>query len=396
MGLRYLTGGESHGVALTGILEGMPARVPLVVADIDRDLARRQLGHGRGGRMRIERDAVTILSGVRDGLTMGGPITLHIENRDAPNWAADMGVEPGLAPKRPVVVPRPGHADLAGYLKWGWTDDLRPVLERASARETAARVALGAVARRLLAIVDIEIGSHVVAIGEVAGPSVAAPHIASDLVALRERADASAVRCLDEEASRAMVARIDRAKAESDSVGGVVEVLACDVPPGLGSMTHWDRKLDGRLAAALMSLPAVKGVEVGDGFELARMPGARAHDPIRWDVGGFHRGQNHAGGLEGGMTTGEPIRLRLAKKPISTLMRPLPSVDIRTGEPALAHVERADTCAVPALGVIAEAAVALVLADALIECFGGDTIEELRARVAERRASARRRPGSAS
>jgi chorismate synthase len=393
-GLRYLTAGESHGAMLSGILDGIPARVPLLPDDVDRDLQRRQHGHGRGGRMRIEEDRVRIVGGVRDGVTMGGPIALFIENRDAQAWEADMGVEPGIAPKRPLTVPRPGHADLAGYLKWGWRDDLRPILERASARETAMRVAVGAVARRLLAECGVEIASHVLAIGGVEAPRVEAPHVPADLAALRDRADASPVRCLDEEASHAMVAAIDSAGHDHDSVGGIVEILASGVPAGLGSCTQWDRKLDGRLAGALTSIQAVKGVEIGDGFALTSMRGSRAHDPIAFGDGGWSRGQNRAGGLEGGMTTGEPLILRVAKKPISTLMRPLASVDVRTGAPADAHVERADTCAVPALGVICEAVVALTIAGAVLECFGGDTIEELQDRVEVRRRAAHRRPGS--
>lgn len=391
--LRILTAGESHGAALTGILDGCPARLPLRAEDIDRELARRQQGHGRGGRMRIEDDRAVLVSGVRDGLTMGGPIALRIDNRDAAAWTADMGVEPGLSPARPVRVPRPGHADLAGYLKWDWAGDLRPVLERASARETAMRVALGAIARRLLSACGVEIASHVVAIGGVAAPGAALPASAAEVASFRTRADASPVRCLDDEASSAMVAAIDAARADRDSLGGVAEIVAVGMPPGVGSCVQWDRKLDGRLAGALMSVQAVKGVEIGGGFGLAAMRGSAAHDPIGFGDDGWARGGNHAGGLEGGMTTGEPVVVRVAKKPISTLMRPLASVDIVTGEPAEAHVERADTCAVPALGVIAEAVVALSLADALLECFGGDTIEELLERVAARRARAARRPG---
>jgi chorismate synthase len=388
-GLRYLTAGESHGPALVGILEGVPVRLALLAVDLDRDLARRQLGHGRGGRMRIEQDRARILGGVRFGQTMGGPIALVVENRDHASWTDDMSVEPGPTPRRPLVVPRPGHADLAGMLKQGWRDDLRPVLERASARETAMRVAIGGVARKLLAEIGVEIASHVVAIGEVDAPAAQVPREPLLLRALRERADASAVRCLDEAASRAMVEAIDAAKRDKDSVGGVVEVIAAGVPPGLGSCMHWDRKLDGRLAAALMSLPAAKGVEIGAGFAGARVRGSVAHDAIARDASGWVRATNRAGGLEGGMSNGEPIVARVAKKPISTLMQPLPSVDIRTGEAAPAHVERADTCAVPALGVVAESVMALVLADAVLECFGGDSMEELKERVALRRERSR-------
>lgn len=383
--LRYLTAGESHGRALVGILEGMPARVPLLAEDIDRDLARRQLGHGRSSRMRIEKDSAQILSGVRQGLTMGSPVALLIENRIAAEWADDMAVEPGREVTRPLVVPRPGHADLAGSLKYGWTDDLRPVLERASARETAMRVGIGAVARRLLAELGIEIASWVVAVGDVSAPEVDAPSDPSALRELRERADASPMRCLHDATTRAMIESIDVVRRERDSLGGIVEVVACGVPAGLGSHVHWDRKLDGRLAGALMSVQAVKGVEIGGGFRTARKRGSQVHDSIGHDGARYTRGSNFAGGIEGGMSNGQPIRLRLAKKPISTLTKPLPSVDVRTRQPADAHVERADTCAVPALGVICEAVAALALAEAVLECFGGDALEEVRERVAARR-----------
>ena len=378
--LRWMTAGESHGQALVGILEGIPARVPLVADDIDRELARRQQGYGRSTRMRVEKDEVRILGGVRHGLTMGSPIALLIENKVAGEWAEDMAVQPGHAATKPLVVPRPGHADLAGALKYGWTDDLRPVLERASARETAMRVALGAVARKLLAELGVEIASWVLAIGDVSAPEVEAVADPAVLRDLRERADASPVRCLHDASTRAMVERIDDVRKEKDSLGGVVEVVACGVPAGLGSHVHWDRKLDGRLAAALMSIQAVKGVEIGGGFRTARKRGSQAHDAIGHDGARFTRASNHAGGIEGGMSNGEPLRLRVAKKPISTLMRPLASVDVRTLQPADAHVERADTCAVPALGVICEAAVALVLLDAALERFGADSLEQLRER----------------
>lgn len=389
-GLRYLTAGESHGPALVGILEGLPARLPLAAADLDRDLARRQAGHGRGARQRIERDSARILGGVRHGVTLGSPLAVVIENLDHASWTEDMAVEPGAASRRPVVVPRPGHADLAGGIKHGWLSDgvgadLRPVLERASARETAMRVALGAAARVLLRAVGVEVGSHVVAIGDVNARPSEVPREPERLAALREAADASPVRCLDAESSLSMVDAIDRARDERDSLGGVVEVVACGAPVGLGSHVQWDRKLDGRLAAALMSLPAVKGVEVGAGFGAARIRGSEAHDSIGHDGERFTRGSNNAGGLEGGMSNGEPMVVRLGMKPISTLMRPLPSVDVRTRQAAPAHVERADTCAAPALSVIGEAVVALVLADALLECLGGDTLEELRERVELRR-----------
>ena len=383
--LRYLTAGESHGEALVGILEGLPAGLPLLAEDIDRQLERRQQGHGRSARQQIERDTARILSGVRHGVTMGSPVALLIENRVAADWRDDMAVAPGAAAKRPLTVPRPGHADLAGALKYGFTDDLRPVLERASARETAMRVALGAIARRLLAEIDVEIGSFVVSIGGIEAPALSVPGEPAALAALRDRADASAVRCLDAAASSAMMAAIDAARTDRDSLGGVVEVVACGVPAGLGSHAHWDRKLDARLVAALMSVQAIKAVEVGDGFESARRRGSEAHDEVGHDGTRFTRATNRAGGIEGGMSNGQPLRLRVAMKPISTLMRPLASVDMATKQSASAHVERADTCAVPALGVIAEAVVALAVADALLECFGGDTLEELTSRVVARR-----------
>jgi len=386
--LRYLTAGESHGPALTGILEGLPAGLALEVSDFDRDLARRQGGHGRGGRQKIEKDGVSILGGVRHGRTLGSPLSLQIENRDFRNWSEEMSPAPGET-KAPVTVPRPGHADLAGALKYGWREDLRNVFERASARETAMRVALGAACRRLLSGCGVEVASFVVSIGDVEAPPVDAPREAAALAELRARADASPVRCLDAEASSGMVAAIDAARGDRDSLGGVVELVACGMPPGVGSHVHWDRKLDGRLAQALLGTQAVKGVEVGAGFAAARLRGSAVHDPIRWDESGFRRPANHAGGIEGGMSNGEAIRLRVAKKPISTLMRPLRSVDLATGEAADAHVERADTCAVPALGVICEAVACLTLADALLETFGGDSLDELRDRIRERRSSAR-------
>jgi chorismate synthase len=386
--LRYLTAGESHGPALTGILEGLPAGLELVAEDFNRDLARRQAGHGRGGRQRIEKDAVQVLGGVRHGLTLGSPLALQIGNRDFSNWIEEMSPEPGET-KSPVTVPRPGHADLAGALKYGWRSDLRNVFERASARETAMRVALGAACRKLLAGCGIEVASFVVGIGEVTAPPVDAPDEPDALVALRSRADASPVRCLDAEAGAAMVAAIDAAKADRDSLGGVVELIVSGMPPGVGSHVHWDRKLDGLLAQALLGTQAVKGVEVGAGFTAATLRGSAVHDPIEHGEAGFRRPANHAGGIEGGMSNGQPIRLRVAKKPISTLMRPLRSVDLATGEPADAHVERADTCAVPALGVICEAVACLTLADALLETFGGDALYELHARIQERRRAAR-------
>lgn len=381
MHLHFTTAGESHGRALVAIVEGVPAGLPLAAPDIDVELRRRMQGYGRGARMtRIEADSVQILSGVRRGETLGSPIALLIENRDWANWEDVMS--PGASeepPRRRLVRPRPGHADLAGILKYG-REDARDILERASARETAARVAAGAVARRLLAELGVEIGSHVVALGGiVAAPAGSLP------LPLNPVADRSPVRCLDPEAERAMMAAIDGAKDSGDTLGGLVEVVARGVVAGLGSHVSWERKLDGRLAQALMSIPAVKGVEIGLGIGGAHLPGSQAHDAIRRAgpgegvlSGGFARQTNRAGGLEGGMTTGEPLVLRVAMKPIATLMSPLPSVNIETGEDAKAQSERSDVTAVPALGVIAEAMVALVLADACLEKFGGDSLLELK------------------
>jgi chorismate synthase len=381
MHLRFTTAGESHGRALVAVVEGIPAGLPLVAADIDRDLTRRMQGYGRGARMKLESDRVAILSGVRSGETIGSPIALQIENRDWANWADVMAVEPSDAiARRQLTRPRPGHADLVGVLKYDRTD-ARDILERASARETAARVAVGAVAKRFLAEFAIEIGSHVVSLG-----GVRATFPASLPVPLNAAADRSPVRVLDPGAEAAMVARIDAAKAAGDTLGGEVEVVARGVPVGLGSHVAWDRKLDGRLAGMLMSIPAVKGVEIGLGFEVARRPGSQVHDPIvaadRPAGGGFGREGNNAGGLEGGMTTGEPLVVRVAMKPISTLMTPLASVDLATNAPAKAQSERSDVTAVPAMGVIAEAVVAIVLADAMLEKFGGDSIGETRRNLA--------------
>ena len=377
--IRLTTAGESHGRGLLAILEGIPAGLPLLASDVDPELVRRMQGHGRGARMRIEADRVQFLSGVRAGATLGSPIALLIENRDFENWRDVMAAEPAAEPpRRKLSRPRPGHADLAGVLKYD-RQDARDILERASARESAARVAAGAVCRRLLAEFGVEIGSHVVALGGIAAT------LPEPLpVPLNAAADRSSVRCLDPEATRAMVARIDAAKDAGDTLGGVVEVVARGVVVGVGSHVAADRRLDGRLAAALMALPAVKGVEVGRGFALASLPGSQAHDAIHRAkaaapaTGGFARPTNRAGGLEGGMTNGEPLVLRVAMKPLSTLMQPLPSVDLESGKPAQAQSERSDVTAVPALGVVAEAAVALTLADAYTEKFGGDSLGEMR------------------
>jgi chorismate synthase len=381
MGLRYLTAGESHGPALVGILEGLPAGVPVDRAELDRHLERRRAGHGRSPRMRFEEDRLEILGGVRHGRTLGSPVAVVVHNTEWPKWTDVMGVDPPADPAAlagtgrgaPLTRPRPGHADLAGMQKYGF-DDARDVLERASARETAARVALAYFARSLLHRVDIGVVSHVVRIGEVAVPEEAPVPGPDDL----HTVDADPVRCLDPDTSARMQERIDRAKAERDTLGGVVEVLVHGAPPGLGSHVHWDRKLDARLAAALMSVQAFKGVEVGGGFRTAEVPGSKAHDEIIAAGGGYRRASDRAGGLEGGMTNGQPVRVRAAMKPLSTLTRPLATVDTATGEPAQAIQQRSDVCAVPRAGVVAEAVVALVVADALLEKTGGDTVEEVR------------------
>lgn len=373
--LRYLTAGESHGPALVAILEGLPAGLPVSVKAVADELARRRHGHGRGPRMKVERDALEIVAGVRAGLTLGSPVAIQIHNSEWAKWSHVMPVE-GEPGGRPLTKPRPGHADLVGMLKYGF-DDARNVLERASARETAARVAIATLAKGLLAQVGVTVLSHVTQIGEVvADPSRPGP---GDLEAI----DASAVRCFDERATGHMVAAIDAAGEAGDSLGGVVEVLAHGLPPGLGSHVHWDRKLDGRLAGALMSVPAIKGVEVGDGFGLAGLRGSEAHDEIS---PGLTRATDRAGGTEGGMTMGGTLRLRAAMKPLSTLKKRLRTVDMSTGAPAEAFQERTDVCAVPAAGVVCEAVVALVLADALLEMFGGDTVGDLVAAVERYRA----------
>ena len=380
--LRWLTAGESHGRALMAICEGVPAGVEVATADIAAALARRRAGYGRGARMKFEQDEVELTAGVRHGRTLGGPVAIRIANTEWPKWetvmspdAVDQQDLEGQARNAPLTRPRPGHADLAGMQKYGF-DDARPVLERASARETAARVAVGEVARRFLRqALGAEIVSHVVAIGPVRAPDGVAP-VPQDAAAV----DADPVRCLDPAASEAMRAEIDAARMDGDTLGGIVEVLAYGLPPGLGSHVHWDRRLDGRLAGALMSIQAIKGVEIGDGLTTATRRGSKAHDEIEGGGEGAQRGvhrlTNRAGGIEGGMTTGEPVRVRAAMKPISTVPRALATVDVRTGEPARAINQRSDVTAVPAAGVVAEAMVALVLADAVIEKFGGDSVEE--------------------
>ena len=371
--LRYLTAGESHGQCLTAILEGIPSGLPLRAEQIDHDLARRQKGYGRGGRMRIEQDRVDFLAGVRKGHTLGNPITLLIRNKDWENWKEIMSPEPGPPAKEKVVTcPRPGHADLVGAIKYNHRD-IRNVLEKASARETAIRVAVGAVAKRLLAEFGMNVYSYTVAIG---GVTVA---LGKDLSVedAFERAEKSDVRCPDEATSEKMVARIREAKHKGDTLGGIFEVVVTNPPLGLGSYAQWDRRLTGRLAMALMSIQAMKGVEVGMGFEAAQRFGSEVHDDIFYDQR-FTRGGNNAGGLEGGITTGQPIVLRTAMKPISTLYNPKKSVDILTKQPVEATIERSDICTVPAAGIVGEAVVAYEMASAFIEKFGGDTLQELR------------------
>lgn len=379
MPLRFLTAGESHGQALAGILEGLPAGLALTAQDIQRELSRRKKGHGRGNRQKIETDQVEILAGVRRGATLGSPLALLIRNLDYRNWAKIMAVEPGpdadVALRR-VDVPRPGHADLPGKLKYGF-DDMRNVLERASARETAMRVALGAAARKLLSACGVVVASRVVAIGGEEDPDP----LPCAIGRLNQIADASPVRCTDSVIEKRMLAVIDGAKAAGDTVGGIFEVWAGGLPVGLGSYVQWDRRLEAPLAAAVMSLNAVKGVEIGLGFESAALPGSQAHDEIALKGRRPYYRTNRAGGLLGGMTTGQPLHLRAAMKPLATLMKPLDSVNLRTRKPACAHVERSDVCAVPAAAVIAESLVCLVLADALLAKFGGDSMRELLARV---------------
>ncbi|MFE4972983.1 chorismate synthase [Kitasatospora sp. NPDC056651] len=381
--LRWLTAGESHGPALVATLEGLPAGVPVTTDVVADALARRRLGYGRGARMKFEQDEVTFLGGVRHGLTMGSPVAIMVGNTEWPKWEQVMSADPvdpevlaGLARNEALTRPRPGHADLAGMQKYS-IDEARPILERASARETAARVALGAVARAYLReVAGIEIVSHVVELAAAKAPAGVLP-LPSD----EARLDEDPVRCLDADASKAMVAEIDQAHKDGDTLGGVVEVLAYGVPVGLGSHVHWDRRLDARLAAALMGIQAIKGVEVGDGFELARVPGSKAHDEIVPTAEGVKRTSGRSGGTEGGLTTGEVLRVRAAMKPIATVPRALQTLDVRTGEPAKAHHQRSDVCAVPAAGIVAEAMVALVLADAVSEKFGGDNVSETRRNV---------------
>jgi chorismate synthase len=368
--MRFLTAGESHGPGVIAVIDGVPAGLSVSSAEIDADLRRRQLGYGRGGRQKIERDEVRITGGIRQGRTTGAPIALQILNRDAVNWERVMSVEPVAEPPEPVTRLRPGHADLAGALKFGH-EDVRDVIERASARETAARVAAGAVAKALLRVVRMDVLSETRSIGDVS----------SDPTFDRDAIEASEVRSSDPKASAAMVAAIAAAREAGDTLGGVVAVRASGVVPGLGSFAEWDRRLDGRLAQALMSIQSAKGVQFADAFTASRERGSAVHDPITVRDGAFVRTRNRAGGLEGGVTNGEDIVLEVAFKPISTLMKPLPSADLRTGAPSPAHVERSDVCVVPAAGVVAEAMLALVLADALCEKFGNDSVDDISAAV---------------
>jgi chorismate synthase len=379
MPLRFTTAGESHGQALVSILEGMPAGLPLVADDVNTELARRQQGYGRGRRMQIEKDTVEFLSGVRAGETLGSPIAMVIQNRDWKNWQEIMDPAPNAPDaqprKRAVTRVRPGHADLTGILKYD-RDDARDILERASARETTARVAAAAICKRFLSEFEVRIGSHLVSLG---GIDAARPADMPEDV--NAAADASPLRTLDHDAEERMVTYIDEIKRAGNTLGGVCEVVVDGLPVGLGSHVSWDRKLDGRIGAAIMSIPAVKGVEIGMGFQTARVTGADVHDEIEMSpgrvlAGNVRRKTNRAGGLEGGMTTGEPLVVRVAMKPISTLMRPLGTVDVATGEAAAAVAERSDVTAVPAMGVIAEGMLALVLADAFLEKFGGDSLGE--------------------
>jgi chorismate synthase len=373
MALRLITAGESHGPGLTCILEGLPAGLAIEREAIDRDLHRRQLGHGRGGRMKIESDRAQVTGGVRHGRTLGGPIALTVVNRDYANWEERMNPWPVDGEVKEVHLPRPGHADLVGTQKYGLSD-VRNVLERASARETAARVAGGAVAKAFLRALGVEVFSHVIQITAVSAPR------RDDLTpADFAHVDESPVRCLDAEATRAMVAEIDRLRKANESLGGVFEVRAFGLVPGLGSHVSWEERLDGRLGQAILSIQAIKAVSIGDGIEVAGLPGSRAHDEIFYDDGrGYFRETNRAGGLEGGMTTGEPLVVRGSMKPLPTLTKPLRSVDISTHEPAAALRERTDSCTVPAAGVVGEAMVAFVLADAYRRKFGGDHIDDVR------------------
>lgn len=381
MNMRYLTSGESHGKGLVGILEGVPAGLEISEEYINHQLKRRQRGYGRGGRMKIESDKVNIISGVRFGKTLGSPIALSIENKDWENWKEKMSVTPFESEIEKITAPRPGHADFAGAIKYNF-DDIRNVIERSSARETAIRVAIGSIVRKFLETFNIFIVSHIVQIKNVKAESDIKK---IDLKQINAIADESPVRCLDKKAEKNMINIIDEAKKKGDSVGGIAEIIAFGLPVGLGSYVHWDRRLDGRIAQALMAIPAIKGIEIGAGFKSASLFGSKMHDEIFYNEKfkdspsrGFHRKTNNAGGIEGGITNGEPIVIRIAMKPIPTLTIPLNTVDMFTKVPAKAFKERSDTCAVPAASVVAESVLALVLADAFLEKFGGDSVEEIR------------------
>jgi chorismate synthase len=388
--MRYLTAGESHGPQLTTIIEGLPAGMPICDQDINKELERRQKGHGRGRRMQIEKDQVQIVSGIRHGYTLGSPIALVVENNDWKHWTKIMGHEPisdldNEEVKRVITRPRPGHADLNGALKYGHRD-MRNVLERSSARETTVRVAAGAVAKKLLSLLGIEVASHVIEIGGVKAENTSYHSVEE----LRRITEESSVRCCDPNAEEKMKAAIDTAKSNGDSIGGIVEVIVEGMPPGVGSYVHYDRKLDAKIAAAIVSINAFKGVEFGIGFEAARKPGSQVHDEIAWDSQeGYYRKTNRLGGFEGGMTTGMPIIVRGVMKPIPTLYRPLLSVDIETKEAFSASIERSDSCAVPAAAVVAENVVAWEIASALVEQFYSDRFDSLKETVKEQREYAR-------
>ncbi len=367
--LRFLTAGESHGPGLVTIVEGVPAGLTVTREGIGGELARRRLGYGRGARMKIEQDKLEILGGIRHGRTLGSPVAVIIRNTEWPRWQEEMSPDPGT-PKRPMTTPRPGHADLVGMLKYD-TKDARNILERASARETAARTIAGYLAKQLLATIGVTVVSHVVAIGRAISESEQLPTLDD-----QPSIDASPVRAFGTEAEAAMISEIERAKANRDTLGGVMEVLVYDVPPGVGSYVHWDRRLDAILAGALMSIQAMKAVEIGDGLESSRRRGSAAHDHIYYQDREFYRNTDRAGGTEGGMSTGQPLRVRVAMKPLSTVMRPLPTVNVVTKEPEVAFRERSDVCAVPAAGVVAEQMVAIVVTQELQRMFGGDTVED--------------------
>ena len=376
--IKYLTAGESHGKGLLGIIDGLPAGLKISEEFIAHDLFRRQQGHGRGGRMKIEKDRAEIYTGVRHGKSLGSPIGLLLANKDYENWTSKMSVMPVDEKIKKVTLPRPGHADLAGVQKFD-SDDIRNILERSSARETAMRVALASICRKLLQEVGIEVGSRVVQIYTVKDETILPVHISPET--LNKKADKSPVRCLDKKAEKRMIDAIDKAKKEGNSVGGVFEVVASGLPYGLGSYVQWDTKLHARIAESIMSVNAFKGIEIGIGFESSQQLGSEVHDEIGWDGKKYTRYSNNAGGIEGGMSNAQPIIIRAVMKPIPTLIKPLRSVDIKTKENKLAHKERTDSCSVPAASIVAEAMLCFVLADALLEKFGGDTMSQLKAHI---------------